>query len=187
MNTLSHRLNRPIFRGVSIALCLLLGASASPGIAESQKPNVILIMADDLGYNDLSCYGSKVIRTPVLDKLASEGIRLTGFYTGATVCTPSRMALMTGAYPPRVGWQGGVELVASDDPASLADRCTELYLQEELWSSVRERALDINQCQALMKIDRSGKCLDKSVGGFVEATAPHAGIFITHNIRIRLN
>jgi arylsulfatase A len=74
----------------------------------AKPPNVILMMADDLGYNDLSCYGSKRQRTPVLDQLASEGIRLTSFYAGATVCTPSRMALLTGAYPPRLGWNGGV-------------------------------------------------------------------------------
>ena len=65
-------------------------------------------MADDLGYQDLSCYGSTKHKTPVLDKLAKEGIRLTSFYAGATVCTPSRMALLTGAYPPRSGWRGGV-------------------------------------------------------------------------------
>lgn len=72
------------------------------------KTNVILMMADDLGYNDLSCYGSIRHKTPVLDKLAKEGLRLTSFYAGATVCTPSRMALLTGAYPPRLGWSGGV-------------------------------------------------------------------------------
>jgi arylsulfatase A len=65
-------------------------------------------MADDLGYGDLSCYGSERIRTPELDTLASQGIRLTSFYAGATVCTPSRMALLCGAYPRRVGWPGGV-------------------------------------------------------------------------------
>ena len=65
-------------------------------------------MADDLGYGDLSGYGSKLLKTPVLDKLAKDGIRLTSFYAGATVCTPSRMALMTGAYPIRCGWRGGV-------------------------------------------------------------------------------
>ena len=76
--------------------------------AQNSKPNLILIMADDLGYQDLSCYGSTKHKTPILDKLAKEGIRLTSFYAGATVCTPSRMALLTGAYPPRSGWRGGV-------------------------------------------------------------------------------
>jgi arylsulfatase A-like enzyme len=86
-------------------LCLSLGCFVLSG---SNQPNVILMMADDLGYNDLSCYGSKRQKTPVLDELAAEGIRLTSFYAGATVCTPSRMALLTGAYPPRLGWNGGV-------------------------------------------------------------------------------
>jgi arylsulfatase A-like enzyme len=76
--------------------------------AVAQKPNVILIMADDLAYGDLSCYGSTLHKTPVLDKMAREGVRLTSFYSGNTVCTPSRMALLTGAYPRRLGWRGGV-------------------------------------------------------------------------------
>jgi len=71
-------------------------------------PNVILIMVDDLGYHDLGCYGHPVIRTPHLDRLAAEGVRLTDFHSGASVCTPSRMALLTGAYPVRTGWQRGV-------------------------------------------------------------------------------
>jgi arylsulfatase A len=86
-------------------LFLFLGGFVLSG---ANPPNVILMMADDLGYNDLSCYGSKKQKTPVLDKLATEGLRLTSFYAGATVCTPSRMALLTGAYPPRLGWNGGV-------------------------------------------------------------------------------
>jgi len=76
--------------------------------ADPARPNVILIMVDDLGYHDLGCYGRPSIRTPVLDKLAGDGIRLTSFYSGATVCTPSRMALLTGAYPVRLGWTKGV-------------------------------------------------------------------------------
>ncbi|MBT7854247.1 MAG: sulfatase-like hydrolase/transferase, partial [Opitutae bacterium] len=92
-------------RVFSSILLLLLAVSLS---GKTNQPNVILMMADDLGYNDLSCYGSERQKTPVLDKLAAEGIRLTDFYAGATVCTPSRMALLTGAYPPRVGWRGGV-------------------------------------------------------------------------------
>ncbi len=76
--------------------------------AAERRPNVILIMADDLGYQDLGCYGHPSIRTPALDRLAGEGIRLTDFHSGASVCTPSRMALLTGAYPVRVGWTRGV-------------------------------------------------------------------------------
>ncbi len=92
---------------VSLAVAfggLVLSASA----ASVRKPNVILIMADDLGYQDLSCFGHPSIQTPVLDQLAKDGIRLTNFHSGATVCTPSRMALLTGAYPVRSGWTQGV-------------------------------------------------------------------------------
>ena len=74
----------------------------------AHRPNVVLIMVDDLGYHDLGCYGHPQIKTPVIDKLAKDGIRLTSFYSGATVCTPSRMALLTGAYPSRLGWTRGV-------------------------------------------------------------------------------
>lgn len=77
-------------------------------LSAEQRPNVVLIMADDLGYHDLGCYGHPKIKTPVLDGLAKDGVRLTSFYSGATVCTPSRMALLTGAYPPRLGWTRGV-------------------------------------------------------------------------------
>ncbi len=76
--------------------------------ANPKPPNVILIMVDDLGYHDLGCYGHPSIKTPALDRLAEEGIRLTSFYSGATVCTPSRMALLCGAYPSRLGWKKGV-------------------------------------------------------------------------------
>lgn len=99
-------LNRIIL--ASAVLVGSAGQSDGETAALPTKPNVILIMADDLGYSDLSCYGSEVLRTPILDKMASEGIRLTSFYAGCTVCTPSRMALLTGAYPARVGWRGGV-------------------------------------------------------------------------------
>jgi hypothetical protein len=68
--------------------------------------NVILVMADDLGYGDLGCYGAPVIRTPALDRMASEGVRLTQFLSAAEVCTPSRAALLTGRYPIRSGMCG---------------------------------------------------------------------------------
>ena len=69
---------------------------------------MILVMVDDLGYQDLSCYGHPSIKTPVLDRLAKGGVKFTDFHSGATVCTPSRMALMTGTYPTRLGWTQGV-------------------------------------------------------------------------------
>jgi len=62
------------------------------------KPNIIFILADDLGYGDLGCYGQTRIRTPNLDRMAAEGIRFTDFYAGSTVCAPSRCSLMTGLH-----------------------------------------------------------------------------------------
>jgi arylsulfatase A-like enzyme len=72
-------------------------------------PNIIIILADDMGYGDLSCYGHPSIRTPCLDRMANEGMRLTDFYVAASVCTPSRAALLTGRLPIRSGMAGGIE------------------------------------------------------------------------------
>src|SRR5262249_3214795 len=78
-------------------------ALASPIAAapeQSQRPfNIIFILADDLGYAELGCYGQKKIKTPHLDKLAADGIRFTQFYAGNAVCAPSRCVLMTGKHP----------------------------------------------------------------------------------------
>lgn len=82
-------------------LCLLAwlapACSTAPA-AESGRPNLIWIMADDMGYGELGCYGQKEIATPHLDRMASEGLRFTHFYAGATVCAPSRSVLMTGLH-----------------------------------------------------------------------------------------
>jgi len=83
-------------KGILLAGTLLLLAVA-PAVA-ADKPNFIWIMADDLGYGDLGCYGQKVIATPHLDRMAREGLRFTHFYAGATVCAPSRSVLMTGQH-----------------------------------------------------------------------------------------
>jgi len=89
-----------------LLLLLLTAACAAP--QPTRSPNVVLVMVDDLGFQDLGCYGHPAIRTPALDDLAARGVRLTDFHAGATVCTPSRMALLSGCYPPRVGWTTGV-------------------------------------------------------------------------------
>jgi len=78
-------------------LVLTLLFTASPALA-AERPNLIWIMADDLGYGDLGCYGQKVIQTPELDRMAKEGLRFTQFYAGATVCAPSRSVLLTGQH-----------------------------------------------------------------------------------------
>jgi len=68
------------------------------------KPNIILINCDDLGYGDLGCYGSTVNKTPAIDRLCAEGLKLTSFYMASPICTPSRGAMMTGSLPLRLGF-----------------------------------------------------------------------------------
>lgn len=77
-----------------------------------EKPNIIFIMADDLGYGDLGCYGQEKIKTPQLDKMADEGMRFTDFYAGNTVCAPSRYSLMTGKHPGHAHVRGNFEVGA---------------------------------------------------------------------------
>ena len=69
----------------------------------AQRPNVILILADDLGYGDVGCYGGPDARTPNIDRLAKGGVRCTDGYAAFPVCSPSRAALLTGRYPARIG------------------------------------------------------------------------------------
>ena len=71
--------------------------------AEARKPNIVIIFCDDLGYGDLGCFGHPTIKTPNLDRMAAEGMKLTQFYSASPVCTPSRVALMTGRLPIRTG------------------------------------------------------------------------------------
>ncbi|MBF0199355.1 MAG: sulfatase [Planctomycetes bacterium] len=77
-------------------------------VHDAEKPNFIVIFADDLGYGDLSCYGHPSISTPYIDRMATEGQRWTDFYAAAPVCTPSRAGLLTGRYPTRTGTASGV-------------------------------------------------------------------------------
>ena len=92
-----HR--RLLFSFVAIFTCLCCQSQA----VETRPPNIVLIFADDMGYGDLGCYGSKTIRTPHLDRLAEQGRRFTSFMVASPVCTPSRAALLTACYPKRVG------------------------------------------------------------------------------------
>ncbi|HQH70567.1 MAG TPA: sulfatase-like hydrolase/transferase [bacterium] len=95
-------LNRRSFLSLSTAA---LAAAAGPLAAldkpDPGRPNLVMILADDLGYGDLSCYGCPDIQTPNLDRLATGGVRLTDYYASAPVCTPTRCALMTGCYQQR--------------------------------------------------------------------------------------
>ena len=86
------------------------------------RPNIIVIFADDLGYGDLSCYGSEDNCTPRLDQMAAEGMLFTDFYVASSVCSPSRAALMTGLYPKRIGLDSGHEfgVLLPGDPIGLS-------------------------------------------------------------------
>lgn len=88
------------------ALLTVFSPTATAAEAETARPNLIFIMADDLGYGDLGCYGQEKIKTPTLDQLAAEGMRFTQFYAGSTVCAPSRCCLMTGLHTGRAFIRG---------------------------------------------------------------------------------
>jgi arylsulfatase A-like enzyme len=93
-------------RNIVVRFWLFIGAAliVPSAVCGNERPNFIVILADDLGYNDLGCFGSKLIRTPQLDRMAREGRRFTDFYVGGPTCTPSRIALLTGCYPVRAGF-----------------------------------------------------------------------------------
>src|SRR6058998_129800 len=79
-------------------LRFLFPISRANAVSAPQKPNIIFILADDLGYGDLGCYGQKYIQTPNLDRMATQGMKFTSFYAGNAVCGPSRCTLMTGLH-----------------------------------------------------------------------------------------
>jgi len=89
-------------RLILLSCCGFFGLNGL-AFAEQKRPNVVIILADDLGYGDLGCYGREDISTPVLDAMAAEGIRFTDAYANGSECTPTRAALLTGRYPNRIG------------------------------------------------------------------------------------
>src|SRR5512140_3173390 len=90
---------------------LLLMVAIAPVVEAADrpeaKPNIVIILADDLGYADLGCYGHPSIRTPNLDRMAAAGLRFTDFYAAAPLCTPRRAGLLTGRLAIRSGMAGG--------------------------------------------------------------------------------
>jgi arylsulfatase A len=105
-------MNRRQFLATTGGACV-----TSLAAAPSRPPNIVWIMADDLGYGDLGCYGQKYIRTPNVDRLSAGGMHFTDAYAGCTVCAPSRSVLMTGLHAGHTSVRsnpGGVPLLASD-------------------------------------------------------------------------
>ncbi len=121
---------------ITLLFCLLFQQFETAAQAQ-RKPNIILILADDLGYGDLSCYGQKKWQTPNIDRLATDGTKLTHFYTPTPYCAPTRASLLTGLYPVRHGltsnpnpekvnnsfqtYRGGDEIGISDDQLLLSE------------------------------------------------------------------
>lgn len=100
MENLAIRIMRLLAMVLAIASCLVVGVAGSV-FAQGKRPNIVLILADDLGYGDCGCYGQTRLRTPNIDKLSRQGMRWTQFYAGSTVCAPSRCVLMTGKHTGR--------------------------------------------------------------------------------------
>jgi arylsulfatase A-like enzyme len=115
----------PSVRILLLCLCSFVVCDASAAASEpAAKPNLIFILADDLGYGELGCYGQTVIQTPHLDKMAADGLRFTRFYAGATVCAPSRSVLMTGQHHGHTRVRGNAGRVNPAAQALKADDVT---------------------------------------------------------------
>lgn len=109
-------------RNIASIVLMVLFTGHFPACA-TERPNIVLIYADDLGFGDLGCYGSKAISTPHLDRLAAGGLRFTSAYATSATCTPSRYALLTGIYPWR---EKGHRILAGDAPMIIAPGTTTL-------------------------------------------------------------
>jgi arylsulfatase A len=88
---------------------LALAGTFSPPVNAAERPNILLMVSDDLGYGDVACYGHPVIKTPHIDRLAADGLRLKSYYSAAAICSPARAGLMTGRTPHRVGVHNWIE------------------------------------------------------------------------------
>ncbi len=120
------------------ALVVSLVAMIATSNAATERPNVIFILADDLGYGDLGSYGQEVIHTPRLDRMAAEGVRFTQFYAGATVCAPSRSVLMTGQHMGHTHVRGNA---GGPDMTAQSLRAEDLTVAEVLKSAAYSTAL----------------------------------------------
>ena len=117
------------------AATLVLGSSAWAA-TPSTKPNIVLMFIDDMGYGDIGPFGNTVNKTPNLDRMAEEGIKLTQFYVANTACTPSRAALLTGTYAHRIGMDGGNgNLVVTFPGDSRGLNPSEITIAEMLWEN----------------------------------------------------
>lgn len=103
------------------AAAAALGARGGHAEAAGRKPNIIFILADDLGYGDLGCYGQELVQTPRLDAMAAEGVRFTDCYAGSTVCAPSRCSLMTGLHTGHARVRGNALVPLEPEDTTVAE------------------------------------------------------------------
>jgi arylsulfatase A-like enzyme len=116
--------SRRALRRISLALttcAALVGPTIAQEATAETPPNIVVILADDLGYADLGCYASPKVPTPRLDQLAAEGMRFTQFYAGSTVCAPSRCVLMTGRHTGRARVRGNLRVPLEPDDVTVAE------------------------------------------------------------------
>src|SRR6266511_4266018 len=109
---------------IAVATLLLSWDVALHATQKAKRPNVIVILADDLGWSDLACYGSDLHETPHLDRLAKNGMRFTQNYSACTVCSPTRAALLTGKYPARLHITDWIPGLMPDNPKLLVPEWT---------------------------------------------------------------
>ena len=109
------------FTRIILRCSFVLIASVSAFSHAAERPNVVVIMVDDLGYGDLSGYGANDLKTPHVDALLSRGIKFTEFYANCPVCSPTRASFLTGRYPELVGVPGVIRTHAHNNWGNLTD------------------------------------------------------------------
>ena len=114
---------------LSAVAALVLGLPIAP-TTDPTKPNIVYILADDLGYGELGAYGQKLIKTPNIDSLAAEGMRFTQAYSGSTVCAPSRSTFLTGKHTGHTYVRDNWEMCAVGNPRLLAHHLTPVLMMD---------------------------------------------------------
>ena len=118
-----HANRRDFLKHIVSSAAALSVAGCADGLQQESKnkPNIIFIMADDLGYGDLGCYGQDQIKTPHIDRMAAQGMRFTDHYAGSTVCAPSRCCLMTGLHTGHAWVRGNARVPLRPSDVTVAE------------------------------------------------------------------
>jgi arylsulfatase A-like enzyme len=148
-------------------MSLLVIASGSGMAQANRPPNIVLLLADDLGYGDIGCYGCPDIQTPAIDRLASQGIRFTQFYANGPECSPTRTALMTGRYQHRVG---GLECAIGTSNVGRYDDAIRLRETHDLGLPVEETTI----VAMLKRVGYRAACFGKWHLGYERKFSPIA-------------